>query len=509
MVSSTPMSAAVELIDIHKSFSRVKANDGVSLAVEAGEIHALVGENGAGKSTLMKILYGLYAPDRGEIRVDGRPTRFRSPADALAHGLGMVHQHFMLVRPMTVAENVLLGREGTGPLGRLDQGRAARELRELSGRYGLQVDPDARVEDLPVGVQQRVEILRVLTHGANILIFDEPTAVLTPQEVTEFFRVLLRLKEQGKTTLLITHKLNEVLAVSDRVTVMRAGRVVGTRFTRETSAAELAALIVGREAQDRGARRPPRVGRPVLEVRGLHVRDSRRLQAVRGVSFTVHAGEVLGIAGVEGNGQTELIEAVCGLRAPESGSVCIGGRDVTHSPVRRRFQAGLAHVPEDRHRHGLVLEMTVSENYLLGRQWDREVCPDGLLNRAAIARRARELTASFDVRPPQPELLARDLSGGNQQKVVLARELTRDAKLIVAAQPTRGVDIGATEFIHGRLLQARDAGRAVLLVSADVQEVMAVADRIVVLYRGRLVGEVPAAEATEWDLGLLMLGGGA
>jgi general nucleoside transport system ATP-binding protein len=501
------MPAAFELLDIHKSFSLVKANDGVSLSVESGEIHALVGENGAGKSTLMKILYGLYAPDRGEIRVGGQVARFRSPADALAHGLGMVHQHFMLVRPMTVAENVLLGREGAGPLGALHTGRAARALRELSERYGLQVDPDALVEDLPVGVQQRVEILRVLTHGAGILIFDEPTAVLTPQEVADFFRVLLRLKEQGKTMLIITHKLDEVMAVSDRVTVMRAGRVVGRRNTRETSSSELANLMVGREVRMRAERGAAQPGEPVLEVRDLAVRDSRRLPAVRGVSFTVRAGEVVGVAGVQGNGQTELIEAITGLRAPEAGSVRLLGRDVTRASVRGRFQAGLAHVPEDRHKHALVLEMSLAENFLLGRQWEREVCHQGLLDAAATQRRARRLIESFDVRPPDPALMARDLSGGNQQKVVLARELTRAGQLILAAQPTRGVDIGATEFIHARLLEARDAGKAVLLFSADLREVMGLADRILVMNRGQIVDETPASEATEWGLGLRMLAG--
>ncbi|HVP39675.1 MAG TPA: ABC transporter ATP-binding protein [Candidatus Saccharimonadales bacterium] len=503
------MSAAVELLDIHKSFSRVKASDGVNLSVERGEIHALVGENGAGKSTLMKILYGLYAPDRGQIRVGGRAVRFRSPADARAHGLGMVHQHFMLVRPMDVAENVLLGREGAGLLGALRPGRAAQALRELSQRYGLAVDPSARVEDLPVGVQQRVEILRVLAHGADILIFDEPTAVLTPQEVSEFFRVLRRLREQGQTVLLITHKLDEVMAVSDRVTVMRAGRVVGVRRTGETSPRELANLMVGRDVLLRVEHAAAHPGAPVLEVRDLVVRDARRLPAVRGVSLTVRAGEVLGVAGVEGNGQTELVEALTGLRAPESGSVRLAGREVTRAPVRERFAAGLAHVPEDRHKHGLVLEMSLEENYLLGRQWEPEVSAAGLLRRAAIAGRARRLTEAFDVRPPDPALLARDLSGGNQQKVVLARELTREARLILAAQPTRGVDIGATEFIHRRLLEARDAGRAVLLVSADLQEVLSLSDRIVVLYRGQVAGEAAAAEATEEGLGLWMLGGAA
>ncbi|MBI5838197.1 MAG: ABC transporter ATP-binding protein [Candidatus Eisenbacteria bacterium] len=501
------MPAAVELLDIHKSFSRVKANDGVRLSVERGEVHAIVGENGAGKSTLMKILYGLYAPDRGEIRVGGRPVRFRGPADARSHGLGMVHQHFMLVRNMDVADNVLLGREGTWALGGLRRGRASRELHELSQRYGLQVDPSARVEDLPVGVQQRVEILRVLAHGAEILIFDEPTAVLTPLEVAEFFRVLRRLREQGKTSLLITHKLDEVMAVSDRVTVMRSGRVVGSRATATTSPTELANLMVGRDVLLGVERRPGAPEGAVLEVRDLEVRDARRLPAVRGVSFTVRAGEIVGFAGVEGNGQTELIEAITGLRAPDSGSVRLAGTDITRAPVRRRYAAGLAHVPEDRHKHGLVLEMSVAENLLLGRQWEPEFSSRGLLRRAGIASMARARVRDFDVRPPDPEIPARDLSGGNQQKVVLARELTRAARLVLAAQPTRGVDIGATEFIHAQLLAARDEGRAVLLISADLQEVMRLADRILVLYRGRVAGEARAEEATEEQLGLWMLGG--
>ena len=503
------MPAAVELIGISKTFSRVKANDDVHLRVEAGEIHALVGENGAGKSTLMKILYGLYSADRGEIRIQGRPARFRGPADALRSGLGMVHQHFMLVKPFTVAENILLGSEGAGALGRLPRAAAARRIREVSELYGLQVEPEARVESLPVGVQQRVEILRVLMHGAEILIFDEPTAVLTPQEASEFFAVLSRLREAGKTVLLITHKLDEVMAVSSRVTVMRAGRVVSALSTRDTSPRELARLMVGREIRLGGRVAPGHPGEAVLEVRDLRVSDARKLPIVRGVGFEVRAGEILGIAGVEGNGQTGLIEAISGLRLPDSGQVRLCGNDITRAAVLERTRLGLGHIPEDRHERGLVMDLSVSENYLLGRQREPEFTSGGFLRRAPIAAMARRLTAEFDVRPADPELPARALSGGNQQKLVAAREFSRDPRLLIAAQPTRGLDIGAIEFIHGRLVAARDQGKAVLLVSADLQEVMALADRILVLYRGQIAGEVTGAAATEEGLGLWMLGGAA
>ena len=502
-------SPAVELLDIHKSFSRVKANDGVNLAVARGEIHALVGENGAGKSTLMKILYGLYAPDRGEIRIDGMPARFRGPADALRAGLGMVHQHFMLVRPFTVVENMLLGREGVLPVLPMDRVAASREIRDLAGRYALDVEPGAVVEDLPVGVQQRAEILRVLLHGTSILIFDEPTAVLTPQEATDFFRVLGGLREQGKTILLITHKLDEVMQVADRITVMRAGRVMGERAVRDTSSAELARLMVGRDVALGRVEGEAPAGAPVLEVRSLGVCDSRRIARVNSVSFQVRAGEIVGIAGVEGNGQTELVEAIAGLREVEAGTIHMHGRDVTGSRVAQRQRSGLVHVPEDRQRRGLVLEMSLAENLLLGRQRESEFSGRVLLRAEPILRMARRLSEEFDVRPRDVSLKARDFSGGNQQKIVVARELGRAPRLIVASQPTRGVDIGAIEFIHARLREARDQGVAVLLVSADLREVMSLSDRILVMYGGRVVGEVPGRDAREDHLGTLMLGGAA
>ncbi len=502
------MELAVELRDIHKSFGRMKANDGASLAVRAGEVHALMGENGAGKSTLMKILYGLYRPDRGEIRVRGRLVRFRSPSDALRSGLGMVHQHFMLVAPMTVTENVMLGREGAGLLGQLRPGRVERELRECSRRFGLEVDPSARVEDLPVGAQQRVEILRVLLHGADILVFDEPTAVLTPPEVEELFVVFRRLREQGSTIVLITHKLDEVMRVSDRVTVLREGRVAGVRETAATTPAELTALMLGREGH------PPQRGSAVrgesaLEVEGLEVRDVRGLPAVRGVSLAIRAGEIVGLAGVEGNGQTELVEALLGLRPVHAGHIRLRGRELGRLSNRQRTALGIAHIPADRHRHGMVLEMTVRENLLLGRQRELRFSRMGLLRSGGISAYAQAAIRDYDIRPAQPSAVGRDLSGGNQQKVVAARELERDFTLLVAAQPTRGVDVGATEFLHGRLLEARAQGKAVLLVSADLAEVLALSDRILVLHRGRVAGEVAREQASDAPLGRWMLEGRA
>ena len=495
----------IELEGIVKAFGDCIANDGVSLTVEAGSIHALVGENGAGKTTLMKILYGLYQPDAGEIRIAGESVRLRSPADALARGLGMVHQHFVLVPPLTVAENITLGREATtGPF--LDIARASAAVRALSDRYGLAVDPDARVETLSVGQEQRVEILKALYHGARILILDEPTAVLTPQETEELFAVLRELKAAGTTIVLITHKLREVLDLSDRVTVMRDGTTVGTRETAATSIPELAELMVGRPVLLTLEKKAATPGAAVLEIESLEVRDDRRLPAVRGLSLSVRAGEIVGIAGVEGNGQAELVEAILGLRPIAAGAARLAGTSLDGLAPRAIAALGVAHVPADRLKRGLVLDFPLEDDLVFGRHHEPVFHRGPLVDRAAIRDFATRRLAEFDVRPPDPTVRAGKLSGGNQQKLVVAREFTRDARLLIAAHPTRGVDLGAIEFIHREIVRQRDAGRAVLLVSSELSELLALADRIIVLYEGRIVHETPADATDERTLGEYMTG---
>ena len=494
----------LELRNVTKRFGAVLANDHLNITIDSGTIHAIVGENGAGKSTAMRIAYGFYTADSGEIVVNGEPRVIRAPRDAIALGIGMVHQHFMLVRPMTVTENIVLGAE-PGSAVALDLRKAAAAIRALSEEFRLTVDPDATIETLSVGQQQRVELLKALYRRADLLILDEPTAVLTPQEVEEFFSILSRMRSQGKTVVIITHKLSEVLAISDRVTVMRDGRVVGNLNTRDTSAAELARLMVGREVLLRVEKSPAHPGSDVLTVRNLSV------QRVNGVSFDVRAGEIVGIAGVEGNGQTELIEALAGL-LPESqvsGTIMFNGRDLRSVDARRRREIGVAHVPEDRHRRGLLLEFTLSENAILGVHY-RPPAVSGvgavLLDRAAIDRRADLVIREFDVRPPNPALPARALSGGNQQKLIIGREFELPPALLLIAQPTRGVDIGAIEFIHRKIIGMRDAGCAVLLVSAELEEVTALADRLLVLHNGRIAGEVDPSVASAEEIGLLMTG---
>jgi general nucleoside transport system ATP-binding protein len=496
----------VELRDITKRFPGVVACDGVDLSVESGEVHALLGENGAGKSTLMNILFGLYRPDEGEILLDGERLVARSPADAIAAGIGMVHQHFMLVPVFTVAENVMLGVEPTGPLGRLDRAEARRRVAELSDRYGLAVDPDATVEDLPVGVQQRVEILKALYRDARCLILDEPTAVLTPTEIDELMSIIRQLAEGGRAVIFISHKLREVVTVADRISVLRGGRIVGRTTPAEADEQALASLMVGRDVQlvvDKGPAEP---GRPVLEVSDVAVRDDRGHRVVDGVSFTVRAGEILAVAGVQGNGQTELIEAICGLRPPDAGTIRLDGSDVTGEGPDHLFRAGLAHVPEDRQRDGLVGSFPVASNLVLNQIRDRRFSRRGRIDRRAVRRHAADLVDEFDVRTPSIDAAASTLSGGNQQKVIIAREFFHGDRLLVLSQPTRGLDVGSIQYIHRQVVAKRDEGAAVLLNSSELDEVLALADRIAVIYRGRIVGVVDRADANRELIGLLMAG---
>jgi simple sugar transport system ATP-binding protein len=497
---------AIALRNVSRRFGSCVANADVTLELAPGEIHALVGENGAGKSTAMRILYGLLQPDGGTVEVDGRPIRLRDAAQAMRLGLGMVHQHFMLVGPLTVAENVTLGREPRTRLGGFDHARAARAVSELAARYRLAVDPSARIATLSVGAQQRVEILKALHHGARVLILDEPTAVLTPQEVDELFAALRELQRQGTTIVLITHKLAEVKALADRVTVLRQGRNVGGGRVADLSIERMAELMVGRPLTPLHTRAHTTADVPLLDVRMLDVRDDRGLEAVRRVTFTVHGGEIVGIAGVEGNGQHELIECLAGLRPPLHGEVRVGERRVACRSAREHFAAGLAHIPSDRLHRGLVPDMSLAENLVLGLQHARDLGPGPLLDPGALEARARRLLVEHDVRPPDPATTAGRLSGGNQQKLVVGRELSRGALAILAAHPTRGVDLGAVEAIHRRLLAERDAGRAVLLVSSELSEILALSDRVFVMYEGRLVHETTPAATDERTLGLYMTG---
>jgi general nucleoside transport system ATP-binding protein len=497
---------AVSLRGITRRFGAVLANDGVSLDLAPGEIHALVGENGAGKSTLMRVLYGLLQPDAGTIEVDGHPVRIHRPADAMRLGLGMVHQHFMLVDTLTVSENIVLGREPLSVLGGLRRAAADAQVAALAERYRMPVDARARVSQLAVGVQQRVEILKALHHGARVLILDEPTAVLTPHEVDELFQVLRALNAQGTTIVLITHKLAEVKALAQRVTVMRDGRVVGSGEAGSLTTEAIAELMVGRPLTGLRPRGESKPGAPLLEVRGLDADDERHLPAVRGVSLTVQGGEILGIAGVEGNGQRELVECIAGLRAPLRGEIVVAGIPVHGRSPRERAAAGLAHIPADRLHRGLVPEMTVAENLVLGRHREPALGTGPLLSRRALESRAKTLLAEYDVRPPLPELPAGRLSGGNQQKLIAARELSRGAPVLLVAHPTRGVDLGAAEAIHRRLLAERDAGRAVLLISSDLTELLALSDRVYVMYEGRLTHETLPDATDERTLGLYMTG---
>ncbi|HXM48625.1 MAG TPA: ABC transporter ATP-binding protein [Pyrinomonadaceae bacterium] len=501
----------LELRNITKTFGAVLANDRVSIKVEPGTIHAIVGENGAGKSTAMRIAYGFYTADSGEILIAGQVRDIRTPHDAIALGVGMVHQHFMLVEPMTVAENIVLGAE-PGNAASLDLRKAAEEIRKVSDEFKLSVDPNATIETLSVGQQQRVELLKALYRRAQLLILDEPTAVLTPQEVEEFFAILRGMRDQGKTIVIITHKLSEVLAISDNVTVMRDGRVVGDVKTSATNAAELARLMVGREVLLRVEKPDAKPGASLVSLRDFSISGRDGTKRVDKVSFEVRAGEIVGVAGVEGNGQTELIEALAGLipAAYVSGSISFEGRDITRLDARARKELGIAHVPEDRHRRGLLLDFSLAENTILGVHYRKPaVSGPGLvfLNQNGIQRRTEQVIRDFDVRPPNPDLPARALSGGNQQKLIIGREFELPPKLLLVSQPTRGVDIGAIEFIHRKIVEMRDAGCAVLLVSAELEEVTGLSDRLLVIHDGKIVGEVDPKVTSNEEIGLMMTGG--
>ncbi len=507
------MPPALQAVRITKRFPGVLANDHVNFTLQKGEIHALLGENGAGKSTLMNILYGLYQPDEGEISIDGRPTKITSPHDAISQGIGMVHQHFMLVPPLTVTENIMLGQETKvastkmlGPIAMLDRHKVAGDIRELSRQYRLMVDPEAIMHDLPVGAQQRVEIIKALYRNADILILDEPTAVLTPQEADELFVIMRSLIQQGKSIIFITHKLREVLVVADTISVMRAGQMVGTLKPAEATQEILAEMMVGRKVILSIDKEDAKPGQQVLKVEDLCVEDDRRHLAVDGVSLEVYAGEILGVAGVQGNGQTELTEALTGLRRSIEGHVFILNHETTNTNPRNVQESGTSHIPEDRHKHGLVLTFPIRDNLVLSTYYQAPFAHGIELEYSVIGDFAQDLVHTFDIRTPSIETPVGSLSGGNQQKVIVARELSRSVKLLIASQPTRGLDVGSIEFIHHRIVEARDKGAAVLLISAELDEITSLSDRIAVMYKGRILAIVDAKTATREQLGLLMAG---
>jgi simple sugar transport system ATP-binding protein len=500
------MAPVLELKGVTKTFPGVLANDHIDLKLEEGEILALLGENGAGKTTLMNILYGLYTPDEGEILVRGSRVDIHNPSDAIKHGIGMVHQHFMLVPVFTVTENVMLGIEKTRAGVFLDRETVAQEIREISDRFGLKVDPDALVEDLPVGLQQRVEIIKVLYRQADILILDEPTAVLTPQEVEDLFKVIHSLIEQGKSIIFISHKLNEVLELADQITVLRLGRVVGTTTPDEATPESLASMMVGRAVLLTVEKEPAKPGDVVLEVTDLSVLDDRKLEAVKGISFEIRAGEVLGIAGVQGNGQTELVEALTGLRPFQRGQIDFLGQTIKGSSPREIREIGSAHVPEDRQQDGLVLSFSVADNLVLNTYYEMPFTKGLNLRQAEIDKVASERVELFDIRTPSVSIPVSNLSGGNQQKVIVAREFSRPIKLLIASQPTRGLDVGSIEYIHSRIIQKRDEGCAILLASTELDEVMSLSDRIAVMFAGKILTILNIEDATRERLGLLMAG---
>lgn len=496
----------LELRGITKRFPGVLANDDVSLTARSGKVLALIGENGAGKSTLMNVLSGLYRPDSGEILIDGVPQVFNGPGDAIAAGIGMVHQHFMLVPVFTVWENVVLGVEPVSGPGVLNRRRARTEVREISEKYGLAVDPDALVEELPVGIQQRVEIIKVLLRGAQILVFDEPTAVLTPQEVVEFFGIVEELKSRGATIIFITHKLKEALAIADDITVLRAGRVVGHADPATATPEKLASMMVGRDIDLVVDKTPASPKGDVLVLQGVQMVDDYGRALLDDIDLTVRAGEIVGIAGIQGNGQTELVEAITGLLPLAAGTVTFLDTDITDFTPRRRHEVGIAHVPEDRNHMGMVGSFTVAENLVLDSYYAQPYSRRGVLDGQAIRESAETLVRDFDVRPPIIDNTAGALSGGNAQKMIVAREFSRDVPLVICAQPTRGIDVGSIEYIHEQIIRKRDEGKAILIVSTELDEIFALADRIVVMFDGRIVAEKPAAETTPTEIGLFMAG---
>ena len=510
------MEYVVEMLNIRKEFPGIVANDNITLQLKEGEIHALLGENGAGKSTLMNILYGLYQPTSGEIHINEKLVSIDNPNIAIENGIGMVHQHFMLVQPFTVAQNIILGTEPVKGLGAVNMKKAIEDVKELSEKYGLYVDPTAKVEDITVGMQQRVEILKALYRGAEILILDEPTAVLTPQEINELMQIIRNLTKEGKSVIIITHKLKEIKAAADYCTIIRRGKYIDTVKVDETSEDDLAAMMVGREVNFKVDKDEPKLGDVVLSIKDLLVKDNRKIAAVDGLSLEVRAGEILGIAGIDGNGQSELVEALTGLRKAESGSIKINGHEVINNKPLEMFNKGIKNIPEDRQKRGLILDFTVAENTVLQNYKDPRFSKNGILKMDAIEEHAKMIVDRFDVRPTDYTTKARALSGGNQQKVIIGREVdnievsraaTNEAQLLIATQPTRGLDVGAIEFVHSSLVKQRDEGNAVLLVSLELDEVMNVSDRIAVIYEGKIVGIVDGKDADENTLGFMMAGG--
>lgn len=496
----------IEMLGIRKEFGGFVANNNITLQLEKGEIHALLGENGAGKSTLMNVLFGLYQPEKGEIRVQGKTHKITSPNIANELGIGMVHQHFMLVENFTVTENIILGSEPT-KFGVINSKKAAKRVQELSERYGLDVDPFAKIEDITVGMQQRVEILKTLYRGAEILIFDEPTASLTPQEITELMQIMKRLIAEGKSIILITHKLKEIMEVADRVTIIRKGEGIGTVVTAESSPEHLAELMVGRQVEFKTEKTPASPQEVVLQINQLEVADARNILKVKGLNLNVRAGEIVGIAGIDGNGQSELIEAITGLTKAKSGEVLVRGTNITNMKPRKITEQGIGHIPQDRHKHGLVLDFPIGHNIVLQTYYKEPISHNGIIDYNKVSQKARQIIEEYDVRTGNGEMtLARDLSGGNQQKAIIGREIDRDPELLIAALPTRGLDVGAIEFIHSRLIEQRDKGKAVLLISFELDEVMNVSDRIAVIYDGQIVDELDPLQTTEQELGLLMAG---
>ena len=499
------MEYVIEMLNIRKEFGTFVANDNITLQLQKGEIHALLGENGAGKSTLMNVLFGLYQPEGGEIRVNGQEVKITDPKVANKYGIVMVHQHFMLVEDFTVTENIILGSEPTSA-GMISTKSAAKKVQELSELYGLDVDPYAKIEDISVGMQQRVEILKTLYRGAEILIFDEPTASLTPQEITELIQIMKRLINEGKSIILITHKLKEIMDVTDRVTVIRKGKGIGTVITAETNPNDLASLMVGRQVEFKTVKGIAHPTDNVLEVKDLVVTDYRGIEKVKGLNLNVRKGEIVGIAGIDGNGQSELIEAITGLRKVKSGHVIMNGNEITGKRTRKITESGIGHIPQDRHKHGLILDFPIGHNVALQTYYSAPISKNGIMNYGTISKKANEIIQKFDVRTQGDHEPARALSGGNQQKAIIGREIDRNPDLLIAALPTRGLDVGAIEFIHQQLIEQRDKGKAVLLISFELDEVMNVSDQIAVIYDGQIVDTLDPQQTNEQELGLLMAG---